>query len=264
MSKAIVKFSSLLHPKEVVVDASSNTIFLNDKKFTTEQTSLDAPISGTVYGTILNYKGELEALGSAVNEAPYKQPPKAPVLYIKPINTIIGFQKPIPLPSDVSNLQIGAALGVVIGKNATNVSEKNALEYVAGYTIVNDVSVPHDSVYRPAISQKSRDGFCPVGPWVIERDAIADPNQLSIQVFINGELKQQNTTANLIRPVSQLISEITSFMTLYEGDILLVGVPENPPLAKEGDLVRIEIEGIGSLENKIKPEVDSLLKEEAK
>ncbi|QGQ44809.1 fumarylacetoacetate hydrolase family protein [Metabacillus sediminilitoris] len=264
MSKAIVKFSSLLHTKEVVVDSSSNTIFLNDKKFTTEQTSLDAPISGTVYGTILNYKGELEALGTAVNEAPYKQPPKAPVLYIKPINTIIGFQKPIPLPSNVSNLQIGAALGVVIGKNATNVSEKNALEYVAGYTIVNDVSVPHDSVYRPAISQKSRDGFCPVGPWVIERDAIADPNQLSIQVFINGELKQQNTTANLIRPVSQLISEITSFMTLYEGDTLLVGVPENPPLVNEGDLVRIEIEGIGSLENKVKPEVESLLKEEAK
>jgi 5-oxopent-3-ene-1,2,5-tricarboxylate decarboxylase/2-hydroxyhepta-2,4-diene-1,7-dioate isomerase len=264
MSKAIVKFKGSLNINEVEVDPKSHSINLNNMQVTTHQTSLDAPISGTVYGTLLNYKGELEALGSAVHEAPYNQPPKAPVLYIKPINTITGFHTPIPLPSDVPELQIGAALGVVIGKNATNVTEDEALDYVSGYTIVNDVSIPHESVYRPAISQKVRDGFCPVGPWIIERDAITDPNQLTIQVFINGELKQQNTTANLIRPVSRLISELTSFMTLYEGDTLLVGVPENPPLAKEGDLVRIEIEGIGSLENKVKSENNSLLKEDSK
>jgi 5-oxopent-3-ene-1,2,5-tricarboxylate decarboxylase/2-hydroxyhepta-2,4-diene-1,7-dioate isomerase len=264
MSKAKVKFSGVAQTNEVDVDPGYNAVYLDDRKLTTEQVSLDAPISGTVYGTLLNYKGELEALGSAVNEAPYKKPPVAPILYIKPLNTITGFNTPIPLPSDASELQIGASLGVIIGKNATNVTEDEALDYVSGYTIVNDVSIPHESVYRPAIKQKARDGFCPVGPWIIERNAIADPDQLTIQVFINGELKQNNTTANLIRPVSRLISEITSFMTLNEGDTLLVGVPENPPLAKEGDLVRIEIEGIGFLENKIKSEFDSLLKEESR
>ncbi|HZG72032.1 MAG TPA: fumarylacetoacetate hydrolase family protein [Chondromyces sp.] len=264
MSKARVKFNGILQTTEVNVDPDNSTLSLNDRTLTTSEVSLDAPISGTVYGTLLNYKGELEALGSAVHNAPYNAPPVAPILYIKPINTIIGNQAPIPLPADVSELQIGAALGVVIGKNATKVREDEALDYILGYTIVNDVSVPHDSVYRPAIRQKARDGFCPVGPWIIERDAITNPDALTISVYINGEIKQQNSTANLIRPISRLISEVTSFMTLYEGDTLLVGVPESAPLAREGDHVHIVIEKIGSLENKVKSETDCLLKEEIK
>lgn len=261
MSKAVIKFSETLHTKEVEVDLQSNTIIVGDKKLTLEEASLEAPISGTVYGTLLNYKGELETLGSTLNEEPYKQPPKAPVLYIKPVNTVTGFKSFIPLPEDTSHLQIGASLGIVIGKNATRVTEEEALDYVLGYTIVNDVSIPHENFYRPAIKQKARDNFCPVGPWIIERDAISNLDQLVITVFVNGELKQKNTTANLIRPVSQLISEISKFMTLYEGDLLLVGVPENPPLVKEGDRVRIEIDGIGYLENTVKQESHCFVKE---
>lgn len=252
MSKAIIKFSETLHTEEVEVDTQSNTIIFGDRNLTVEEPSLEAPVSGTVYGTLLNYKGELEVLGSKLNKEPYKEPPKAPILYIKPVNTITGFKSSIPLPEDTSYLQIGASLAIVLGKNATRVKEEEALDYVLGYTIVNDVSIPHESFYRPAIKQKARDRFCPVGPWIIERDAISDPNQLTINVFVNDELKQQNTTANLIRPVSRLISEISEFMTLYEGDLLLVGVPENPPLVKEGDRVRIEIDGIGYLENIVK------------
>jgi len=252
MSKAIIKFSETLHTKEVEVDPQSNTIILGDRNVTLEQSSLEAPISGTVYGALLNYRGELEALGSSLTKEPYKEPPKAPVLYIKPVNTITGFKSSIPLPEDTSQLQVGASLGIVIGKKATRVTEEKALDHVLGYTIVNDVSIPHESFYRPAVKQKARDNFCPVGPWIIERDAISDPNKLTITVFVNDVLKQKNTTANLIRPVSRLISEISEFMTLYEGDVLLVGVPENPPLVKEGDLVRIEIDGIGYLENPVK------------
>ncbi|MFJ8087437.1 fumarylacetoacetate hydrolase family protein [Lysinibacillus sp. NPDC095746] len=252
MSKAIIKFSEALHTKEVEVDPQSNTIILGDRNIPVGQSSLEAPISGTVYGALLNYSGELKALGSSLTKEPYNQPPKTPVLYIKPVNTITGFKSSIPLPKDTSHLQIGASLGIVIGKKATRVTEEKALDHVLGYTIVNDVSIPHESFYRPAVKQKARDNFCPVGPWIIERDAISDPNKLTITVFVNDVLKQKNTTANLIRPVSQLISEISEFMTLYEGDVLLVGVPENPPLVKEGDLVRIEIDGIGYLENPVK------------
>jgi 5-oxopent-3-ene-1,2,5-tricarboxylate decarboxylase/2-hydroxyhepta-2,4-diene-1,7-dioate isomerase len=158
---------------------------------------------------------------------------------------------PIPLPADVTELEVGAALGIVIGRTATRVSEEEALEYVAGYTVVNDISVPHESVYRPAIRQKARDGFCPIGPWIMERDAVTDANALNIRVYINGQLRQENNTSNLIRPIARLISDITEFMTLNTGDTLLVGVPENAPLAKAGDHIRIEVEGIGSLENKI-------------
>ncbi|UZJ80994.1 fumarylacetoacetate hydrolase family protein [Fictibacillus sp. KU28468] len=216
------------------------------------------PVPGTVYGTLLNYKGAMAALGDAVNEAPYTEAPKGPILYIKPVNTINGHGSAIPLPEDVEELEIGAALGVVIGSTATRVSMDEALDYVAGYTVVNDVSVPHESVYRPAIKQKARDGFCPVGPWVIERDAVANPDSLSVKVWINGELKQENTTANLVRSVSRLIADVTEFMTLNAGDVLMVGVPEKAPLAKARDAVRIEIEGVGSLENTIVPEHETV------
>ncbi|MFK2827286.1 fumarylacetoacetate hydrolase family protein, partial [Bacillus sp. B190/17] len=162
--------------------------------------------------------------------------------------------QPIPLPEGVSELEIGAALGVVIGRTATRVSEKEALDYVAGYTIVNDVSLPHASVYRPAIKQKARDGFCPIGPWIVKSEAVANPDSLTTRVWINGELRQENTTANLIRSVAKLLADVTDFMTLNAGDTLLAGVPEQAPLAKAGDTVRIEIDGVGVLENKVVPE----------
>lgn len=246
-----VKFSGILQEETVNIDYQNRIIEVKGKNVSLQDLNLEAPVSGTIYGTLLNYKGVMEALGDAVNEDPYKAPPKAPVLYIKPINTVIGYGASIPMPANVDQLEIGAALGLVIGKKATRVAKAEALDYIAGYTVVNDVSVPHASVYRPAISQKCRDGFCPVGPWVIEREAVANPDALSVRVFINGELRQENTTANLIRSVSGLIADVTDYMTLNEGDVLLVGVPENAPLAKAGDQVRIEISEVGILENTI-------------
>lgn len=205
---------------------------------------------GTVYGALLNYRGTLAALADQVNQAPYKAPPQAPILYIKTANTHSVDGAPIPLPGDVAALQIGAALGVVIGKTACRVSAGNAMEHVAGYVVVNDVSVPHDSFYRPAVRYKCRDGFCPIGT-MVARDAVSNPDALTVQVHVNGKLAQQNTTANLIRPVAQLIADVTAFMTLSPGDVLLVGTPENAPLAKAGDSVVIDIEGIGRLCNTV-------------
>ncbi|KON71226.1 4-hydroxyphenylacetate isomerase [Peribacillus butanolivorans] len=219
-------------------------------------TPLDPPVTGTIYGALLNFKGALEVLGDAVHKAPYQGAPKAPVLYIKPANTLIGHRMAIPVPDDSVELEMGATLGVVIGKTATRVKEEEALSYVSGYTIVNDVSVPHDSIYRPAIKQKARDGFCPVGPWVMPKEAINNPDSLQVKVFINGQLKQENNTHHLIRSVARLISDVTDFMTLRQGDILLTGVPENAPLAKVGDVVRIEIDRIGFLENILVHEKD--------
>lgn len=251
MSRAWFKYRGMRQTVEADVNPHNNTISINDKLFSADIMNWDAPVSGTVYGTLLNYKGALAALGESVHQAPYLAEPKAPILYMKPVNTVIGHEMPIPRPTDAPELEIGAALGIVIGRTATRVSEHQALEYVIGYTIVNDISIPHDSVYRPAVKQKARDGFCPIGPWVIERSAVNDPDSLAIRVFINDEQRQENTTANLIRPVARLLSDITEFMTLYPGDVLLAGIPENAPLAKSGDRIRIEIEGIGSLNNTI-------------
>lgn len=252
MKTALVKLAGSQSLQEVVINADMKTITLSNKTFDLEKLNLDIPVNGTVYGTLLNYKGELEALGSQLNEAPYKNPPVSPVLYIKPVNTLTAANKPIPLPNDTNELQIGAALGIVFDKVTSKVSEQNALDHILGYTIVNDVSIPHESYFRPAIKQKARDGFCPVGPWIVKKENIATPDDLAINVFINGELRQQNTTTNLIRSVSKLISEVSQFMTFNKGDTLLVGVPENQPLAQNHDTIRIEIEGIGYLENSIR------------
>jgi 5-oxopent-3-ene-1,2,5-tricarboxylate decarboxylase/2-hydroxyhepta-2,4-diene-1,7-dioate isomerase len=203
----------------------------------------------TVYGVLLNYKGALAALGDTVNEPPYKAPPKAPVLYIKPANTWIGDGAPIPVPGDVEALQMGAALGVVIGRTACRVPAESALDYVAGYTVVNDVSVAHESFYRPSIRFKCRDGFCPIGTAIVDRARVLNPDALRVRVFVDGALRQENTTANLIRPTARLIADVTEFMTLAAGDVLLTGVPENAPLARAGQRVAIEIEGVGRLEN---------------
>ena len=117
--------------------------------------------------------------------------------------------------------------------------------------------LPHDSLYRPAIHFQARDGFCPIGPWIIDRHGVENPDNVSIRVFINDKLQQENSTSNLVRSVSRLLAEVTEFMTLNPGDVLLVGVPEDAPQAKVGDKIRIEIDGIGSLENVIVDESES-------
>jgi 5-oxopent-3-ene-1,2,5-tricarboxylate decarboxylase/2-hydroxyhepta-2,4-diene-1,7-dioate isomerase len=231
------------------VNTASNVVVLDGIELSTNDIQFDTPISGTVFGTLLNFKGVLEGLADEVNDKPYLSPPVAPVLYIKPANTFNRYGAGIPIPEGISKLEMGASLGIVIGKKAVAVNEETALNYVAGYTIVNDVSVPHGSIYRPAVHHKSRDGFCPIGPWVIDRHAVDNPDDLTIRVYINEELQLENSTTNLIRPVARLLADVTEFMTLSPGDVLLVGVPEEAPKAGLGDKVRIEITGIGTLEN---------------
>src|SRR5439155_26173363 len=152
---------------EAEVDPAGHFLPASARQRPARDWAYDVPTIGTVYGTALNFRGALAALGDAVNAAPYNVPPKAPVLYIKPANTWIGYGAPIPLPSDIAAVQIGATLGIVIGRAACRVPAGRALDFVAGYTIVNDVSVPHDSVYRPAVRHQCRDGFCPMGPWIL-------------------------------------------------------------------------------------------------
>ncbi|MDX1806974.1 MAG: fumarylacetoacetate hydrolase family protein [Paenisporosarcina sp.] len=249
MGNARIKVFGIHDLISVDANTASNTVVIDGNEFSTNDIQLDSPISGTVFGTLVNFKGVLEELGDTVNDKPYLSPPVAPVLYIKPANTFNRYGAGIPMPEGISKLEMGASLGIVIGKKAVAVNEELALNYIAGYTIVNDVSVPHDSIYRPAVQHKSRDGFCPIGPWVINRQAVENPDNLLIRVYINDELRQENSTTNLIRSVGRLLADVTEFMTLSPGDVLLVGVPEEAPQANVGDKVRIEIAGIGSLEN---------------
>jgi len=205
-------------------------------------------LSGRVYGTLLNHRAALAVLGESVNAPPYKAPPRAAVLYIKPRNTLVGNHARVTVPPEASELEVGACLGVVIGRAACRLSEHKALEVVAGYLIVNDISIPHAPYYRPSIRFKARDGFCPLGPRVVSPALVPDPDAVRIQVAVDGVLRLTASTAEYLRPVARLLAEISEFMTLSPGDILATGAATPAPRVRAGQRVSITIEPIGTLE----------------
>jgi len=202
----------------------------------------------TVYGTLLNFRAALDRLGDAVHQPPYKAPPKAPILYIKPRNTIAADGDAVIVPLDADELEVGPSLGLVIGRTACRVTEAHALDVVGGYVVVNDVSVPHASYYRPSLRYKCRDGFCPVGA-PVDRSAIATPNALTLRVQVDGVDVLRASTSELVRPVERLLADVSEFMTLVPGDILMIGVPADAPRVRAGQHTRITIDGIGTLSN---------------
>ncbi|HKX41649.1 MAG TPA: fumarylacetoacetate hydrolase family protein [Burkholderiaceae bacterium] len=205
-------------------------------------------LSGVVYGTLLNDGAALAALGDAVHQAPYKAPPKAPVLYVKPRNTLAASGARVAVPPEGGEFEIGAALGLVVGRTACRVSEAQALSHLAGYVIVADLSLPHDSFYRPSIRFKARDGSCLIGPQVTPRADVPDPDALGIDVLIDGRIVQHASTAGMRRHAAALLADVTEFMTLRPGDILLLGVPAGAPRARAGQTFAIEIDGLGRLD----------------
>src|SRR5690242_11305464 len=149
-----------------------------------ELTALSRPPIASVYGALLNFRDALAALGDAVNAAPYKAPPRAPILFVKPRNTWVAAGDTITVPRGVQALAMGGTLGVVIGRVACRVPEARATACIAGYTIANHVSVPHASYFRPSVRENSRDGFCPIGPRIVARDRI-DADDVRIDVAID-------------------------------------------------------------------------------
>ena len=206
-------------------------------------------LSGVVYGALLNHVPAIAAMDEAAHQPPYNAPAVAPVLYVKPRNTLAGHGDAIVVPQDAPELEIGACLGIVIGRTACRVREDQALDHVAGYTVVGDISVPHAVFYRPSIRFKARDGFCPIGPSVVPRHQIADPDALAVRVHVDSALVHRTTTGERRRPVARLLAEVSAFMTLSPGDLLLLGASTGAPRVRAGQRVRIEIDGLGSLDN---------------
>ncbi|AOJ28445.1 MULTISPECIES: fumarylacetoacetate hydrolase family protein [Burkholderia] len=202
---------------------------------------------GTVYGALLNERVALDALGDAVNAPPYGRPPQAPILYIKPANTHAGDGAAVVVPAGVDALEIGASVAVVFARRATRVPAAQALDYVHGFTLASDVSVPHPDYYRPAVRFKCRDGFCPLGPAIVPAAALGDVDAIGLTVRIDGELAVSASTATLIRPVRELIADVTAFMSFDAGDVLLLGVAGGAPRARAGSTIEISAAGIGTL-----------------
>jgi 2,4-didehydro-3-deoxy-L-rhamnonate hydrolase len=199
----------------------------------------------------LNYRDHAEEQGAPL--------PEAPLLFAKWQNTLIGPGEPIAIPPIVTKCDYEAELGVVIGASVRNASAENALEAVAGYICVNDVSA-RDLQFADGqwTRGKSPDTFCPVGPRLVPRDEVPDPQALAIRAILNGTSMQDSTTANMVFGVADLIAYITQTITLEPGDLIATGTPagvgafRKPPVFMQpGDEITIEIEGLGSLKNPV-------------
>jgi 5-oxopent-3-ene-1,2,5-tricarboxylate decarboxylase/2-hydroxyhepta-2,4-diene-1,7-dioate isomerase len=210
-------------------------------------------VNGAVIGVALNDKILYQSLEKQFNEKPHISPPKTPVLHIKTDNTHIGYGDAIRIPSDMGAVFAGPSLGIVIGKKACRVTEETALDYVQGYTIVNEVSLAETSFYRPAVKAKCRDTFCPIGPWVMDAADLDSPQDLTIKTYINDTLCHETSTNQMIHSIEQVIAYISSFITLEVGDMIIAGTPlrtENLEI-KTGDVVMVDIEKIGRLVNPV-------------
>jgi 5-carboxy-2-oxohept-3-enedioate decarboxylase HpaG1 subunit (EC 4.1.1.68)/5-carboxy-2-oxohept-3-enedioate decarboxylase HpaG2 subunit (EC 4.1.1.68) len=180
-------------------------------------------------------------------------PPTEPLVFIKAPNTFNGDNQTSVRPNHIEYMHYESELVVVIGKTARNVSEADAMDYVAGYTVCNDYAIRDylENYYRPNLRVKSRDGLTPISPNVVPKAAIPDPHNLTLRTFVNGELRQEGTTADLIFSIPFLIAYLSAFMTLQPGDMIATGTPKGLSDVKPGDEVVVEVEGVGRLVNRI-------------
>jgi 5-oxopent-3-ene-1,2,5-tricarboxylate decarboxylase / 2-hydroxyhepta-2,4-diene-1,7-dioate isomerase len=191
-----------------------------------------------------------------VHEAPYKAPPRAPVLEVKPRHTHASDGGVVQAPAGVPALRIGASLGIVIGTTACRVDAGQALSHVAGYLVVGDVSVPVPNHYRPGARFKACDGFCPLGARVVPAAALLRPDALHGQVRVDGDVVHAFDTSGRVRGVAQLVADVSEFMTLHAGDVLGLGVSHGAPLVAAGCTVTLSIDGVGTLSLRVEAEPD--------
>jgi 2-keto-4-pentenoate hydratase/2-oxohepta-3-ene-1,7-dioic acid hydratase in catechol pathway len=202
----------------------------------------------------LNYRDHAEEQGTEL--------PGAPLLFAKWPNALIGPGEPIVIPRASERVDYEAELAAVIGSRIRGVSEENALEAVRGYLCLNDVSA-RDLQFGDGqwTRGKSPDTFCPIGPRLVPREEVPDPQALGIRCVLNGQVMQDSTTANMIFTIAQIIAYASATMTFEPGDLIAPGTPagvgvfrDPPVLLQDGDEVTIEIDGLGALTNPVRAE----------
>ena len=218
-----------------------------------------SPRLGPVVGNIgkflcigLNYSDHAAETGAAI--------PEHPILFFKANSAIVGANDDVVMPRGSTHTDWEVELGVVIGTAAKYVSEDEALSHVAGYCIVNDVSERHFQTQLTGQWTKGKScyTFGPTGPYLVTRDEIADPQALEMSLDVNGKRMQTGTTATMIFTVAQIISHLSQLMTLHPGDVITTGTPLGvgegftpKRYLQPGDVVRVEIDGLGHIENRV-------------
>ena len=209
--------------------------------FTKETVVKQAVIQGTVYGTLMNFACEHRALALQMPNPPYKGAPVAPVLYIKTANTFSEYGVNITLPSNVPSVQVRATVGLIMG-NAGVVDK---------LVLLNDLTVPHASFYRPPVKSKCVDGFLGIGQEAVMVSDLSCLDGLQISVSINAEMVQTIHLMEMIRTPSQLLTDVGDFIDLQAGDVLMIGSPFDAPLAKIGDHIEINALGFAPVSNRL-------------
>lgn len=234
------------------------------------QTSLLAPVlhPGTIYCAGANYTDHREEMARALGLEPtpdMKELGESPWHFIKTgRSSVVGPNATVKLPAHSRTVDWEIELAVVIGKPAKDVSVERALDYVAGYTIANDLSArdamrrakmpPTSPFHLDWIGHKSFDGSCPIGPWIVPASRVADPHNLALKLWVSGELMQDSSTDKLIFNVPEQIAMLSSRVTLQPGDLILTGTPAGTGAPQKrflrpGETVRLAIEGIGEFEH---------------
>ena len=208
--------------------------------------------TGTVYGTLLNFSDECAAMAAHMVLPPYKAPPRAPVLFVKTANTWSAGGAAICVPPGIPQVEVGATIAMVIGPRGVADSPASASPSVAGYVLMNDLSVPHASFFRPPVKFKCLDGFLGIGSLLVGVDEAGDPALFRLEVRINGDLRQPVDFSRMVRGAARLLADVTGFMTLCEGDVLMLGCDVGRPLAQAGDCIEISaphLPAFGTLSN---------------
>ncbi|MCY4430009.1 MAG: fumarylacetoacetate hydrolase family protein [Rhodospirillales bacterium] len=201
----------------------------------------------------LNYVDHAKEVGANI--------PEEPIVFMKPTSALNGPNDVVEMPKGSRKSDWEIELGVVIGTTANNVPKSRALQHVAGYTVVNDVSEREWQTERGPTWDKGKgcDTFCPVGPWLVTRDEVRNPQRLGLWMDVNGKRMQDGSTSTMIFDVRTLVSYISKFMTLYPGDLIATGTPPGvgsgmkpPVFLKEGDVMEPGIEGLGAQRQKVR------------
>jgi len=248
MKHARIRYQGEIHAVTVEAD---NAVRLADGRLLGEhEVQWLPPAEGSMFALGLNYADHAAELA-------FKAPTE-PLAFIKSKGAYTGHNQVTWRPDDVAYMHYECELVAVIGKPARNVRREDALAYLAGYTVCNDYAIRDylENYYRPNLRVKNRDATTPVGPWIVDAADVADPSKLKLRTWVNGELKQEGTTADMIFDIPYLIEYFSSFMTLQPGDMIATGTPEGLADVVPGDEVVVEVEGVGRLVNRIVSEAE--------
>jgi 5-oxopent-3-ene-1,2,5-tricarboxylate decarboxylase / 2-hydroxyhepta-2,4-diene-1,7-dioate isomerase len=214
-------------------------------------------ISGTVYGVALNTASAI-AFASRADGTRFGAGPKTPVMFIKPRNTWLAHGRTVRLPQEIAEIEVQAALALVFARDLRSVAAEEVYDAIAGYTLAIDITEVAAGFFRPPIREKCRDGFLPVGPAIVLRDAILNPDDIVVRLEIDGEERAQISMAETLRPVAKVIEEVSGFMTLRAGDVLLVVSTVPGIRAAVGNRIAAHASEIGRLECMVGVEEEGL------